>query len=200
MADPDANTTSESSMGPSFGQRVAKTVKMRFQNYLDRSTPHVAGRWVFLLFEIFIYSIRVYYIKGFHIVTYALAIFILNLFIGFLSPIEDPEGEGPLLPTSDKGEFKPFIRRLPEFKFWYGCMKAVFVAFCCTFIPLFNVPVFWPILLMYFFVLFVLTMKRQIKHMVKHKYLPFSFGKKNYAQAPPVAGGKGKITKNSKAG
>mmetsp|Transcript_5454 Transcript_5454/g.10698 ORF Transcript_5454/g.10698 Transcript_5454/m.10698 type:complete len:80 (-) Transcript_5454:317-556(-) len=79
-------------------------------------------------------------------------------------------------------------------------MKAVFVAFCCTFIPLFNVPVFWPILLMYFFVLFVLTMKRQIKHMVKHKYLPFSFGKKNYAQAPPVAGGKGKITKNSKAG
>eukprot|EP00462_Mataza_sp_D1_P001494 CAMPEP_0175094746 /NCGR_PEP_ID=MMETSP0086_2-20121207/3767_1 /TAXON_ID=136419 /ORGANISM="Unknown Unknown, Strain D1" /LENGTH=34 /DNA_ID= /DNA_START= /DNA_END= /DNA_ORIENTATION= len=24
-------------------------------------------------------------------------------------------------------------------------------------------------------------MKRQIKHMIKHKYVPFSFGKKKYA-------------------
>merc|ERR1711937_656172 len=153
MAEPSPNTTTESSLGPSFSKRVAKTIKYRFQNYLDRSTPYVVGRWIFLLFEIFLYGLRVYYIKGYHIVTYALAIFIMNLFIGFLSPIEDPEGEGPLLPTSDKGEFKPFMRRLPEFKFWYGCVKAVFTAFICTFIPVFNVPVFWPILLMYFFVL-----------------------------------------------
>jgi hypothetical protein len=49
----------------------------------------------------------------------------------------------------------------------------------------FDVPVFWPILLLYFIVLFVITMKRQIKHMMKHKYVPFSFGKTVYA------GGKG---------
>jgi hypothetical protein len=34
-----------------------------------------------------------------------------------------------------------------------------------TFFQAFNVPVFWPILLMYFIILFVLTMKRQITHM-----------------------------------
>jgi hypothetical protein len=44
----------------------------------------------------------------------------------------------------------------------------------------FNIPVFWPILLMYFFALFFLTMKRQIKHMIKYKYVPFSFGKTKY--------------------
>ena len=49
---------------------------------------------------------------------YALAIFFLNLFIGFLSPVDDDEG-GPALPMMSEDEFKPFVRRLPEFKFWY---------------------------------------------------------------------------------
>jgi len=46
---------------------------------------------------------------------------LLNLLIGFLSPLVDPELESSddgLLPTKGSDEFKPFIRRLPEFKFW----------------------------------------------------------------------------------
>jgi hypothetical protein len=35
-------------------------------------------------------------------------------------------------------------------------------------------------LLMYFLMLFVITMKRQIKHMIKHKYVPFTWGKAKY--------------------
>lgn len=42
---------------------------------------------------------------------------------------------------------------------------------------MFDVPVFWPILLCYWLVLLFLTMKRQIMHMVKYKYLPFNLGK-----------------------
>jgi len=49
-----------------------------------------------------------------------------------------------------------------------------------TFFELFNVPVFWPILLLYFIVLFVITMKRQIRHMIKYRYVPFSWGKAKY--------------------
>ena len=71
--------------------------------------------------------------------------------------------EGPELPTRQNEEFRPFIRRLPEFKFWYSATKATVIAFCCTFFELFNVPVFWPILVMYFLTLFCITMKRQIK-------------------------------------
>ena len=71
------------------------------------------------------------------------------------------------LPTSRDDEFRPFIRRLPEFKFWYALTKAFCVAFVMTFFSLFNIPVFWPILLLYFIALFFLTMKRQIKHMMK---------------------------------
>ena len=60
---------------------------------------------------------------------------------------------------------------------------------CCS---LFDIPVFWPILLLYFFVLFFLTMKRQILHMYKHKYVPISFGKqksKNAGKETGVYGG-----------
>ncbi|RHY16185.1 hypothetical protein DYB25_004851 [Aphanomyces astaci] len=39
------------------------------------------------------------------------------------------------------------------------------------FIGFLSPQVFWPILLMYFILLFTLTMKRQIKHMCKHNYI-----------------------------
>ena len=71
-------------------------------------------------------------------------IYLLNLFLAFLQPKFDPslaadiaeselEDGAPGLPTNtaspglnggsygelQDGEFRPFIRRLPEFKFWY---------------------------------------------------------------------------------
>ena len=73
------------------------------------------------------------------------------------------DGDEPGLPTRSNEEFRPFIRRLPEFKFWYSVTKATLIAFFCTFFEFFNIPVFWPILVMYFITLFCITMKRQIK-------------------------------------
>ena len=40
-----------------------------------------------------------------------------------------------------------------------------------------------PILVVYFVVLFSISMKRQIRHMIKYKYLPFSFGKPRFGKA-----------------
>lgn len=60
----------------------------------------------------------------------------------------------------------------------YSSFKALLLGFVVTFFPVFDVPVFWPILLMYWLVLLFVTMKRQIKHMIKYRYIPFSFGKK----------------------
>ena len=160
-----------------------------FQYYLDRSTPHATGRWVGTLVVAGVYALRVLSIHGFYIVSYGLGIYLLNLLIGFLSPMVDPEldpsaaaHDGPALPTRGSDEFKPFIRRLPEFKFWYAITKAFVIAFVMTFFSVFDVPVFWPILLCYWIVLFVLTMKRQILHMVKYKYVPFNIGKQKYGR------------------
>ena len=57
-------------------------------------------------------------LQGFYIVSYALGIYNLNLLLGFLTPQIDPEMEGPTLPNKGSDEFRPFVRRLPEFKFW----------------------------------------------------------------------------------
>ena len=92
-----------------------------YQYYLDKTTPHAVPRWVGTAVLALIYAIRVYFIQGFYIITYALGIYLLNLLIGFLSPLVDPEieaSDGAVLPTKGSDEFKPFIRRLPEFKFW----------------------------------------------------------------------------------
>ncbi|KAH7302727.1 hypothetical protein KP509_23G084800 [Ceratopteris richardii] len=159
----------------------------KFQFYLDKSTPHALWRWFGSLCVASIYCLRVYYLQGFYIVTYGLGIYILNLLIGFLSPQVDPETEGPMLPSKGSDEFKPFIRRLPEFKFWYALTKAFCVAFLMTFFSIFDVPVFWPILLLYWIVLFALTMKRQIRHMIKYKYVPFDIGKQRYTGKRPVS-------------
>nr|CAI5823411.1 unnamed protein product [Callosobruchus analis] len=50
-----------------------------------------------------------------------------------------------------------------EFKFWYSVTKSTIIGFTCTFFECFNIPVFWPILVMYFITLFCITMKRQIR-------------------------------------
>ena len=59
----------------------------------------------------------------------------------------------------------------------YAITKAFIVSFMLTFISVLDVPVFWPILSSYWLFLLALTMKRQIVHMIKYKYNPFSFGK-----------------------
>ncbi|KAL5014029.1 hypothetical protein ScPMuIL_008299 [Solemya velum] len=155
------------------------------QGILDKMTPQPILRWITTVVLLCVYSIRVYILQGWYIVSYALGIYLLNLFIAFLTPQVDPAlldetEDGPTLPTKANEEFKPFMRRLPEFKFWYSGSKAIFVGFICTFFEALNIPVFWPILVMYFIILFVITMKRQIRHMIKYQYLPFSHGKAKY--------------------
>eukprot|EP00873_Tetraselmis_striata_P016386 jgi/Tetstr1/436650/TSEL_025445.t1 len=163
----------------------------RLQAALDASTPHIAGRWAGWGALVLLYLLRVTLLRGFYIVTYGLGIYNLNLVLGFLSPQIDPETEGPELPTKSDQEFKPFVRRLPEFKFWWSSLKSFLTGLVMTLFPVFDVPVFWPILLLYFIVLLSITMKRQIKHMIKYKYVPWSAGKKKYV------GGEGKRPKGS---
>ncbi|KAJ3338235.1 retention in endoplasmic reticulum protein 1 [Gonapodya sp. JEL0774] len=168
------------------------------QRFLDDSTPHTAQRWIGTGVLAVLYAIRVFSIHGWYIVTYALGIYILNLFIAFLSPKFDPafemdtseEGEGGGLPTKADEEFKPFIRRLPEFKFWLSATRAILIAFFCTFFSFFDVPVFWPILVLYFFILFSITMRGRIRHMIKYRYLPFDIGKRQYSGS---GGGSGSV-------
>ena len=72
------------------------------------------------------------------------------------------DGTAGGLPTKEDQEFKPFVRRLPEFKFWYSTTKAVTIAFVCSWFQMFDLPVFWPVLVVYWLILFILTSKCDI--------------------------------------
>ncbi|KAF3641697.1 Protein RER1A [Capsicum annuum] len=222
-----AGDASSSATSSGFSQLTASASRS-YQHFLDKTTPYLLYRWIAFFFIAVLYVVRVYLVEGFYVISYALGIYILNLLIGFLSPQVDPEfqelSDGPILPTRETDEFRPFVRRLPEFKFclftvdlacmiqadgrfilhsvrvcllvapsgspllvenassdsWYSITKAFCIAFVLTFFDIFDVPVFWPILLFYWVVLFTLTMRRQIRHMLRYKYLPFSFGKQRY--------------------
>lgn len=176
-------------LGSSSFQTQSATWQRAFQYWLDKSTIHILPRWSIFGCLILIFSLRVYVLQGWFIVAYGLGIFLLNNFIAFLTPLDDPN-DGPTLPTkeSEGKEFRPFARRLPEFKFWYACSKGTLTAIGMTFFSVFDIPVFWPILLLYFGVLFFMTMKRQIMHMYKHKYVPLSFGKAKPKRAGSESG------------
>ena len=165
-------------------------IKNTYQKYLDVATPHVMKRWIgtYVLFAIFM--ARIVFTEGWYIVCYTWAIYILNMFLQFLTPKFDPsleqefrdesveEGTGQM--DENDEEFRPFIRRLPEFRFWYKSTVSTLIAIACSLFTIFDIPVFWPILLMYFIILFLITMRRQIQHMAKYHYLPFDIGKAKY--------------------
>jgi hypothetical protein len=51
------------------------------------------------------------------------------------------EGGGqPALPTKQDEEFRPFIRRLPEFKFWHNATRAIIVAIFATLFDACDIP------------------------------------------------------------
>jgi len=168
------------------------SIGRKYQYVMDKLSPMVTLRWIVFVVAFAMYFVRVYFLNGWFIVTYALGIYLLNQLIGFLSPQFDPE-EGDFdaaLPTRDNEEFRPFARRLPEFKFWHSSLRCILISTGMTFFDIFDIPVFWPILLLYFIVLFFITMKRQIKHMIKYRYVPFSFGKTSYVGGNKQLSGK----------
>lgn len=180
---------------PAF-QQVLK-LKVTYQKLVDQLVPHKFYRWVAFGAILALFMLRIVVVQGWYIICYALGIYLLNLFLAFLTPKFDPsleqesrsenleEGvpeDGQIAPE-DEEEFRPFIRRLPEFKFWHNATRATVLSLFLSFWSIFDIPVFWPILLVYFITLFALTMRKQIQHMMKYRYLPFDFGKAKYSHS-----------------
>jgi hypothetical protein len=160
-------------------------VKATYQLKLDQSTPHIRYRWSALAVLSALFFLRIVMSQGWYIICYGWGIYLLNLFLAFLQPKFDPsleqqEESSSIEAGNNTEEFKPFIRRLSEFKFWYRASVATVTSLFLTLFSFTDVPVFWPILLIYFITLFLLTMRRQIQHMVKYRYIPLDIGKKKY--------------------
>ncbi|KNB46562.1 hypothetical protein JH06_0094 [Blastocystis sp. subtype 4] len=148
--------------------------------YIEKTINYPLYRWVVLVLMMALYVKRILSTHGFYLISYTLGLYLLNLLLGFLSPLDVYDDDTAELPTRDATEYRPFIRRVPEFK--KESMQAVVLCFFLTFIPFLDIPVFWPILVMYFFMLFFITMRDRIAHMIRYRYLPWSHGKKRYSR------------------
>lgn len=160
-------------------------IKATYQLKLDQSTPHTKYRWTAFAVLSCLFFGRILYTQAWYIICYGWGIYLLNLFLAFLQPKFDPsleqqEEESSIEAGQNTEEFKPFIRRLSEFKFWYRATVGTVISLVLSLFTITDVPVFWPILLIYFITLFLLTMRRQIQHMVKYHYIPLDIGKKKY--------------------
>ena len=161
-------------------------ISLYYNSIKDKIIIYKAERWGVVGFLAVLYFIRMFRTKGYYALTYCIGIHFLNSFIGFISPLEDPEEEGlnsgdSYLPQKNNEEFRPFQRKIKEYSFWSMMFWTFLIAIPMTFFDAFNIPAFWPLLLVYFVLIFFLIMRRQIKHMIKYKYLPWDSGKKTYS-------------------
>lgn len=157
--------------------------------YVDKIVPKRMYRWIFAGTCFFAYLVRIYYIGRFYLLTYCLSLYLLHAFIVFLTPkneeipdIFDDVDTDFEIPVNIDNEFRPFIRRLPEFQFWLLFLKMVGGAFVLTFFRIFNIHAHVTILFIYFGVIVALTIRNLLKHMKKYNYNPF-FEKKTQFRA-----------------
>ena len=155
-----------------------------FQALQDKILIYKIERWIAVGVLFVIYILRMVLTGGYFALTYCIGIHFLNSFIGFISPLEDPEdaegNDDSFLPQKNSEEFKPFHRKVREYQFWEAMFVTLFIGIVLTFFEAFDIPVFWPLLLFYFVLIFFLTMRKQIQHMIRYNYLPWDAGKAAY--------------------
>jgi len=150
--------------------------------FVERTNLWLRTRWAVFCVLLLAFICRVIVHHGFYIISYAYGIYFLNLSLSFLSPLEDMEEKEYEGEEEERDEYRPFVRRLPEFKYWFYATEWVCISSFLTCFEIFNLPVFWPILVGYFCILVFITMKDRIKHMIKFGYVPWSAGKKRYGR------------------
>ncbi|KAL3833309.1 hypothetical protein ACJIZ3_008045 [Penstemon smallii] len=153
METPSTTTTAAAEADGSSAAvaRWTFTIFQRFQHVLDKVTPYVLHRWIAFFCIAFLYVVRVYLVKGCYLVSYGLSFYIIHLLLGFLSPKVDPElCDSPTLPIRGSDEFRPSPAACQSLNSG-ALVLSITIAFCIgfalTFSSLFDVPVFWPLLI-----------------------------------------------------
>ncbi len=69
-------------------------------------------------------------------------------------------------------------------------MVAFMVSIGLSYVEFLNIPVFWPLLVMYFIMVVIVTFKTKIAHMIKYNYIPIDIGKRTYGNNKANRGSK----------
>ena len=62
-------------------------------------------------------------------------------------------------------------------------MGATLFTLFLTMFEMFDFPIYWPLLAFYFVFMTTFLCRYKIEHMIRYKYVPFSWGKQSYGKA-----------------
>lgn len=186
--EPPTNVTStepivEEQKAPTFQEKIEfqrEELKLRIDSVFLKFKPYVLYRWLLAALLAMIFIIRMYVTKKYYAIGYVAGMYIINSLILFVSPKLDPEEYGETLPSGLNDVNRPFIRKLPEFDFWKTFFLTALISNILACFPIFNIPVYGPLLFLYLLIVFIVSFQSRIIHMIKHHYLPFNIGKPTY--------------------
>ncbi|KAM0681706.1 hypothetical protein GINT2_000220 [Glugoides intestinalis] len=148
------------------------------QYVIDNLSPLIRARWTFTAFLMIVYIRQIVIIKSHDVITYCVGIYLLHAFVLFVtpkddnipSPFENDDDEENYTPMNINNDFRPYVRKLPEFSFWQMCTQIILISYFLTFFPFTDLPVYRPVLVVYsIFILFMTTYKLRM-HSKKFKY------------------------------
>eukprot|EP00792_Barthelona_sp_PAP020_P000302 TRINITY_DN1045_c0_g1_i1.p1 TRINITY_DN1045_c0_g1~~TRINITY_DN1045_c0_g1_i1.p1 ORF type:complete len:217 (+),score=55.62 TRINITY_DN1045_c0_g1_i1:32-682(+) len=149
---------------------------INFSSSLDSFVRYpIKNRWIFSGILVLFFWLRILLIKGFYVVAYAYALFLLTCLIAFITPARKD-----LLNQTEDGEYRPFPRVSSEFNTWVKISISTIIAIFCSFITFLDFEVVPAVLIMYFVIIFIVTMRESIQDMLKYRYVPLSKSKKKY--------------------
>jgi hypothetical protein len=155
-------------------------LSMKVEALILRTKPYLLYRWLVFVILAIVFLLRLILENRFYTIGYITGLYFVNCLVLFLSPKLDPDLYGrEALPTVGDGDYRPFVRKLPEFVFWRRCFNAFAIAHIATFFRILDPPVFGPLLLVYFLLVVALNFRSRIAHMIRNRYLPFDTGKEN---------------------
>eukprot|EP00933_Yihiella_yeosuensis_P070435 TRINITY_DN7853_c2_g2_i1.p1 TRINITY_DN7853_c2_g2~~TRINITY_DN7853_c2_g2_i1.p1 ORF type:complete len:222 (-),score=34.41 TRINITY_DN7853_c2_g2_i1:96-761(-) len=137
----------------------------------DQLVPWFRTRWFSFITFMGCFIARIVLIERHFFCAYVVAIYILNQLLLFISPATEDD-DLPAGPRSS--EYRPFVRALSEFGLWWRGFLTTIVGLVVTFFDDFDVEVDGRALFFYFWLLFAWTMKQQVFHMIKYRYVPWN--------------------------
>jgi hypothetical protein len=154
---------------------------MQLESLILKTKPYLLYRWLTAGGLYLLFILRMVFGHRYYTIGYVGGLYFLNCFILFVSPKLDPElYSGDVLPTAGDGDYKPFVRKLPEFIFWRRSFTAVVIGHIASIFRFLDPPVYGPLLLVYFVIVVVFNFRARIAHMIKNRYVPFERNKPRY--------------------
>lgn len=154
------------------------------QILIDKTGPKIWLRWTFFGVLLLLFFMKIFVTGSHHLIAYCLGVYLVHGFVLFATPkderIPDPfeeddinDIENDYTPVSVDNNLRPFIRNMPEFTYWLFCIKIVIGSLLLSMFSFTDIPVYTPILVLYFVFMISATVIKLWRHSSKYNYSLF---------------------------